>query len=119
MSTEHELDVWRVAMDLAVEAHRLSTVLPEQDRSSLANQIRRAAASVPANIAEGNARRSRREYLHFLSIAEGSLAELRTHLELCRRLGHLLPSDLTAALHRLDRVGRMLTKLTRSLSGTI
>jgi four helix bundle protein len=116
MSTENELQVWRVAMDLAVEVHRLSARLPKQERKGLADQMRRAASSVPANIAEGNARHHRREYLHFLSIAEGSLAELQTHLELARRLMYLSTRELAFALHYQRRVGRMLTKLVQSIS---
>jgi four helix bundle protein len=116
MSTEGDLEVWRLAMDLAVEVHRLSAKLPAQERRSLSDQVRRSASSVPANIAEGNARRHRREYLHFLSIAQGSMAELRSHLELARRLGHLKAAELRLALHYHDRVGRMLTKLVQSIS---
>ena len=116
MSVADELDVWRVAMDLAVEVHRLSARLPSQERMGLADQMRRAASSVPANIAEGNARHHRREYLHYLSIARGSMAELLTHLELAQRLSHLRAREVTVALHYHDRVGRMLTRLIRSLT---
>ena len=119
MSTEQDLDVWRISMDLAVELHRLSVTLPDQERYGLADQIRRASASIPANIAEGNARHSRREFLHFLSIAEGSLAELSTHLQLSLRLGLVSERELATALCFLPRVGKMLTQLVRSLRSTI
>ena len=116
MSNEQDLDVWRLAMDLAVEVHRLSERLPARERSGLGDQLRRAANSVPANIAEGNARHSRREYLHFLSIAQGSMAEMRTHLLLAHRLSCLRRRDLDAALLFHDRIGRMLTKLVQSIT---
>ena len=116
MSNEQELDVWRVAMDLAVEVHRLSAKLPRQERMGLADQLRRAASSVPANIAEGNARHHPREYLHFLSIAQGSMAELRSHLDLAFRLSYFRRRDLDVAMHFHERVGKMLTKLVQSLS---
>ena len=115
MAVSSKLDVWRLAMDLAVEVHQLSDLLPGQRRSDLADQLRRAAGSVPANIAEGNARRYRRDYLHFLAIARGSLAELHTHLQLVRRLNQAPVADLDRidALH--ERVGQMLTRLIKSL----
>ena len=116
MSTEEDLDVWRLAMDLAVEVHRLSLKLPAQERKGLADQLRRSASSVPANIAEGHARRHKREFLQFLSIAQGSMAELRCHLDLAQRLAFLPPRDLRLARHYHERVGKMLTKLAQSIA---
>ena len=98
------------------EAHRLSARLPEFERLALADQIRRSAVSVPANIAEGNARAHRREYLNFLSIARGSLMELSTHLEAARRVGYLSNEDVAPATRLLDRVSRLLTALIASLA---
>jgi four helix bundle protein len=74
-----KLEVWQRAMDLMVEVYRLVARLPDYERNGLADQLRRASASIPANIAEGNARAHRLECLHFLSIARGSVAELVTH----------------------------------------
>jgi four helix bundle protein len=110
------LEVWQRAMDLMVEAYRLAARLPYYERNGLADQLRRASASVPANIAEGNARSHRLEYLHFLSIARGSLAEVFTHLESTRRLGFLTRSDLAKASQLTNRVRQMLTRLIASLS---
>jgi four helix bundle protein len=81
----------------------------------LAAQIRRAATSVPANIAEGHGRLLRGEYLHHLSIARGSLKELETHFAVVERLGYLSADQLTKALELCDFVSRMLTRLRRSL----
>jgi four helix bundle protein len=111
--TSEQLEVWQRAMDLMVEVYRLAARLPDYERSGLADQLRRASASIPANIAEGNARSHRREYLHFLSVARGSLAEVVSHMERTRRLGFLTPSDLEPASHFATRVGQMLTHTHR------
>jgi len=116
MTKFEKLDVWQRAMDLMVEVYRLAARLPDYERNALADQLRRAAASIPANIAEGNARSHRREYLHFLSIARGSLAEVVSHLESTKRLGFLTPSDLSTAYDLATRVGQMLTRLVAKLS---
>jgi four helix bundle protein len=81
----------------------------------LADQIRRAAVSIPANIAEGHGRAHRKEYLQFLSIARGSLAELATLLEIAHRLGYLTSDDLDPLMHKSDNLGRPLNALIASL----
>ena len=118
-ATSEKLEVWQRAMDLMVEVYGLAARLPDNERDGLADQMRRASASVPANIAEGNARAHRLEHLHFLSIARGSLAELDTHLECTRRLGFLTHQDLASATRLATRVGQMLTRLIASLSRRI
>ena len=75
-----DLEVWKKAMDLVVESYRITTMLPKSETYGLASQIQRAAASVPANIAEGHGREHLGDYLHRLSIANGSLLELETHI---------------------------------------
>jgi four helix bundle protein len=83
----HErLDVWRDAMDLAVAAYAFTSGIPDSERYGLVAQIRRAAVSIPSNIAEGAARRSTADYLRFLGIARGSAAELDTQVQLSERL---------------------------------
>jgi len=98
------------------EVYRVADRLPQRERFGLADQLRRAATSVPANIAEGNARPHRREYLHFLYIARGSLAEVATHLESIRTIGYLTDADLESAVQLTRRVGQMLSRLVASLS---
>jgi len=98
-----KLIVWKRSMALAKEVH------------ALASQMRRAAMSIPANIAEGNARNSRPDYLRFLAIAAGSLAELETHIELTRELQLLPPDSLTVAQGLLNETGALLTRLTQAL----
>ena len=110
----HEgLEVWRDAMDLVVAIYRFSTSFPEAERFGLTAQMRKAAASVPSNIAEGAARRSTREYLRFLSIARGSLAELDTQQQIAVRLGFTEPSSPLNDL--IDRVFAKLTGLMNVL----
>ena len=110
-----DLRVWQVAMDLAVETYRVADRLPARERFGLAAQIRRSAVSVVANIAEGNGRLLRGEYLHFLSIARGSLKELETHLALAERLGYVTVEQLAPSFELCDFVSRMLTRLRQSL----
>jgi four helix bundle protein len=109
------LKVWQRAMDLMVESHRLAAKLPSAERFDLGSQIRRASVSIAANIAEGNARSHTKEYLHFLSIARGSLAELATLLEGGRRVNYFQERDLKPAEELGDHVSRMLTRLIGSL----
>jgi four helix bundle protein len=103
-------------MDLMVEVYGLAARLPDYERNGLADQLRRASSSIAANIAEGNARAHRLEYLHFLAIARGSLAEVATHLESTRRLGFLTDSELATASLLATRVRQMLTRLIARLS---
>ena len=110
------LRVWQVAMDLVIESYRLGDLLPTRERFGLVSQLRRAATSVPSNIAEGNGRVHRGEYLHHLSIARGSLNELRTLVTVAERLRYIPASELTQFAELCDFVSRMLTRLRRSLT---
>jgi four helix bundle protein len=88
-----KIDAWKLADDLAVAIYQSTRSFPRDEVYGLTSQLRRAAYSVPANIAEGSARESQRDYLHFLYIARGSLAEARYFLHLAWRLGYLTESD--------------------------
>ena len=110
-----DLEVWRQSMDLAETVWRLTGAFPAQERFGMTSQLRRAASSVPANIAEGAGRSGTGEFLQFLGIASGSLAETETFLLLAERLQLLPPERSKAALDQADAVGRMLTALKRSL----
>ena len=94
VSDYRQLVVWQKSIELAVQTYRLSRRFPREEAYGLAAQIRRAAVSVSANIAEGNGRRHRREYVNHLSIARGSLREVETLAEIAWRLGYITAAEL-------------------------
>ena len=103
-----DLILWQKAMVLAKDVHRLTTELPRHELFGLSSQLRRAAVSIPSNVAEGAARRTTREFMSFLHIARGSFAELETQLHLAVSIGYLTDAALAPVLGRLDEVGRLL-----------
>ena len=111
-----DLIVWQKAMDLVELVYRESASLPTEERFGLTSQIRRAAVSVPSNVAEGNSRSSDRDFARFLEIALGSLAELETQVLLAVRLYLLNRERCTPILTLAAEVGRLLTGLHRSKS---
>ena len=115
IQTYRDLKVWQKAMDLMVESYRLASRLPPNELYVLSAQIRRAALSVPANIAEGHGRHHTGDFVHHLSMANGSLRELETLFEASVRLGFLEDKDIRAAMEIASQVGRMLTTLIRKL----
>jgi four helix bundle protein len=115
IASYRDLRVWKESLDLAVECCRLANKLPFSESYGLALQIRRAAVSVPANIAEGHGRRHLAEYLQHLSIARGSLLELETHLAIAERLAYGEPKRIADLLERTGNVGRMLSGLSSKL----
>ena len=110
-----DLRVWQRGVDLVCLTYAISRRLPKEERFALGGQMRRAATSIPANIAEGHTRLHRKEYLHFLSIAHGSLSELHTHLTVAERVGYIDADDAAPALAVCDELGRMLTALKTRL----
>lgn len=113
-----DLLVWQKAMDLVVESYKIASLLPKNETYGLASQIQRAAVSIPANIAEGHGRQHMGDYLHHLSIANGSLMELETHLLLLNRLSYLTVDRTETALALAAEVGKMLAGLDKSLRKT-
>ena len=114
ITSYRDLGVWQRGIDLTLVAYGLAQRLPSSERYELSAQIRRAATSIPANVAEGHERRGK-GYLHHVRIALGSLAELETHVEVARRLGFLTDADLAALIKETAPLGRMLHGLRRSL----
>ena len=108
--------VWQKSIDLTVRTYELTRRFPAEERYGLTSQMRRAAASVPANIAEGQARRSTGEFLQSLGIARGSLAEVETFLTLSERLGLIRSEIRDNVLENCAEINKMLTGLMRSLS---
>lgn len=110
-----DLLVWQKGMDLAADVYRLSRAWPKEEVYGLTSQARRAAAAIPANIAEGYGRQSTASYAQFLKIARGSLKELETHLLLAERVGLVVEGTCADALQEADELGRMLGCLITSL----
>jgi four helix bundle protein len=115
VSDHRSLKVWQKAMELAHCAYSVTKRFPAPERYGLTAQLRRSAVSVPANIAEGNGRLHRREYIYHLSVARGSLREVSTLLELSKRFGYLGEAEVATAEDLIDHTGRMLTLLIKSL----
>ena len=108
-----ELDVWTMSMELCEQVYGLVRQFPSDERYALGDQLRRAAVSIPSNIAEGNGRDSKSDYARFLSIARGSLFEVQTQLELAERFKYVTVSDETK--QRITRISKMLYSMTRKL----
>jgi four helix bundle protein len=115
ISSYRDLKVWQEGMTLAQTCYELTRTFPREEAFGMTSQIRRSAASVPANIAEGYGRDSKGEYVQFLRIAQGSLKEAETHLLLAQRVGLTTVDGIQPILDRADRLGRMLRALYRSL----
>src|SRR5690242_11862010 len=109
-----DLLVWQKAMTLVTDVYRITRVFPPEERYGLTLQLRRAAVSVPSNIAEGQARPTRGEFLQFLGYSKGSLAEMETQLLIAENLGYL--REPNALREPIAEVGRMLSGLLASLS---
>jgi four helix bundle protein len=111
-----DLLIWQRGMGLAKLVYQLTSRFPAEERYGLTSQLRRAAVSVPSNIAEGQARRGTNEFLQFLSIAEGSLAEVETQLILSVELSFSKKTDVDPALQEIDELQKMIVALKRKLS---
>ena len=108
----HDLRVWQGAMDLVEEIYKITALFPKDELYALTNQMRRAAVSVPSNIAEGAARNGSKEFLYFLSIARGSLSELETQLQIAVRLGHMKKESFPS---NIDTIFGLLGGLMKSI----
>ena len=115
----HDLIVWQRSMDLSIAVYRLTEGFPRSEMYGLSSQMRRAAVSVPSNIAEGAARSTRKDFRHFVVMARGSSAELQTQLILAGRLGYSTDEQIRLTYKYAARVGQMLTKLAQHLAQTL
>jgi four helix bundle protein len=107
------LEVWQLAIEFCVDVYRVTQAFPRTEMYGLTRQLREAAVSVSANIAEGSGRRSKAEFAHFLAIAEGSLREAETLIHVAHRIGYV--ADPAALFEISQRIGRMVTRLRQSL----
>src|SRR5436190_14843138 len=99
-----KIEAWKLADDLTVTIYEITRVFPREETYGLTSQLRRASYSVPANIAEGSSRESKRDYLHFLYIARGSLSEAQYFIHLARRLRYLPPDQVAALITQTKQV---------------
>ena len=113
--TVKDLKVWQKSIELVELIYKITERYPSNEQYGLVSQMRRAAVSVPSNIAEGYRRQYRKEYKQFLSVALGSCSELETQLEISKRLGFLKDNDLSAVSELLNYVCAMLVKLNKCL----
>jgi len=113
--TYEDLHAWRLGMDLVVEVYQQPLAWPKDERFGLTSQIRRAAISVPSNIAEGKGRASDREFVKFLNYARGSLYEVQTQVKVARRLDYLTESAAQALEKRAAEVGKVLNGLIHAV----
>ncbi len=110
-----DLVVWQKSMELVEKVYRMTQLLPEDERWGLVSQIRRAAVSIPSNIAEGYGRQATGEYHHHLSISRGSLLELETQVLLCEKLGYLQHEKTCLVLADIQSISKMLGSLINKL----
>src|SRR5262249_48708389 len=103
-------------MDLVEEVYRITKEFPKEELYGLCNQLRRAAVSIPSNIAEGRTRSHAKEYLRFLSMAQGSLAEVQTQIEIAGRLKYLKEAQVQSVAERAESLAKQLHALRSALA---
>jgi four helix bundle protein len=115
MRPHEKLDVWKKGIEFVVALYKATEKFPKDERFGLTSQLRRAAVSIPANIAEGAGRKSYKEFAHFLSNSQGSASEVETELLIASRLSYLDDLSYLPLRNSLDEIGRMLTGLCQHL----
>ena len=110
------LIVWQKAIDLVKEVYSLTKQLPNEEKFDLSSQIRRAVISVPSNIAEGNSRNTKKEYINFLGIATGSISEVWTQLIICNELNYFTDKQIQKAVLLCEEISKMLNAMITKLS---
>jgi four helix bundle protein len=111
-----DLIVWQKAMEMVVQVYAITKQFPKEELYGLTSQVRRAAVSIPSNIAEGHSRKSTPEFLNFLSIAQGSRAEVETQLMLAEHLGYAPKPRIEPTLSLLEEINRMISSLRNKLT---
>ena len=112
-----DLIVWQKAMDLVVLVYQATRLFPKEELYGLTSKVRRAVVSIPSNLAEGHARKSRAEFLNFVSIAQGSRAEVETQIMIAVRLSYIHQTKAQPMQHLLLEIGKMLNTLKTRLLG--
>jgi four helix bundle protein len=114
-----DLEVWKEAMDFVVYCYRVTETFPKKELYGLASQFQRAAVSIPANIAEGQGRQHKKEFLQHVAIAYGSLAEVETYIQIAQRLDYVDAEKENQLFEKAGRIGRMLNGLRKSIQERI
>jgi four helix bundle protein len=112
-----DLDVWKLSIELVKEIYRITEKFPPSEIYGLTNQIRRAAVSIPSNIAEGQERNSAKEFRQFLAIALGSVAEIETQLIIAKEINYLTEAEVEPFMASIDRLRKMTRGLIKSING--
>lgn len=115
MNTFKNLKVWEKAHCLVLETYKVTKYFPSEEKFGLVSQIRRAASSIPTNLAEGSKRKSKKDFAHFVNVAEGSLEETKYTLFLSYELNYLNKDELDKLNEMCDDIGRMLSGLYKNL----
>ncbi len=115
INSYRDLHIWQDGMALAEACYRLTKTLPHEELFAMSSQIRRAATSIPANIAEGHGRENTQSFIQYLRIAQGSLKELETHLLLCARVQLLTVDQIASPLVQCESLGKRIRALVRTL----
>ena len=110
-----ELKVWQKSMDLTIEIYSLVKCLPREELYGLSDQMRRSAVSIPSNIAEGEGRNSEKDFVRFLAQARGSLWELSTQLDICKRLNYLDENKTSVADGMIIEISKMINALSNAI----
>lgn len=116
MNGYQQLVVWQKAIDLTEEIYKIVKCLPSSELYALSDQMRRAVVSIPSNIAEGQSRRSTKEFIQFLMIARGSVSELETQLVICMRLKFLTAEQIDYSMKLCSEIGKMINSIVEKLS---
>ena len=111
----HNLEVWKRSLNYVTGIYKITANFPVDEKFGLVSQMRRAAVSIPSNIAEGAARNSKKEFINFLHIAQGSAAELETQIFISRNLDFVTQSQADPLLKELEEISRMIIGLQKSL----
>lgn len=118
MQNYRKLTVWQKSHQIVLNIYHITMQFPNSEKYGLTSQMRRAASSIPANIAEGSAKGSDKDYARFLHIALGSCTELDYHILLARDLNYITSSDYEALIKKVDEVGRMLNGFIKKLKAS-
>ncbi len=113
------LEVWKEAFEFTIDVYRIAGKFPKEEKCALTSQLKRAASSVAANIAEGRGRGGNKEFCRFLYIARGSLEESKSHLLLAKELDYITESDIMSIEEKAERLGAMLNNLIVRLQKSI